>query len=937
MKIRKYEKLEYIHENTLSPRSHYIPYDTLEGALTGDKSKSKYYHSLNGEWDFKFFNCDYDFKAINEIGGWDKIPVPSCWQCYGYENPNYANVCYPFPVDPPYVPTDNPMGVYRRTFCLDDESSNCYIVFEGVAPGFDLYINGEYVGCSSVSHCSSEFRINLKKGENEVVVMVQKWRVSSYLEDQDMFRYNGIFRNVYILTRPDEHLHDIEICADDKNIYCDYEYEIFDKDGNKTDLKNPVLWNAEKPYLYTIVIKHANEYIPFKIGLRSQEIKNGEFLINGVSVKLKGVNHHDSHPKSGYVMTYDDIKKDLLLMKKLNINTIRTAHYPPMPEFLDLCDELGFYVVDEADLETHGFLDRKIDCKCDDDMMWPSNNEMWREAHIDRAQRLYERDKNHTCIIMWSLGNESNYGVNFDAMSDYIRERQENTNGIKRAIHYENSYNAMEKICNKDPYSVDVVSRMYYDIDAIEEYAQGNDERPFFLCEYSHSMGNGPGDVVDYWKTIYKYPKLIGGCIWEWADHVALDKDGHALYGGDFNELTHDGNFCCDGMVFHNRECKAGSYEIKKAYQSLYTELCQNKLKLHNLYDFTDFEDFSFVWVLEADGKEVEKEEFKISVKPHTSEEIELVYEVPENEFGAYITVFMYDRDGNELAFCQHMLQGCKDIKAESDGAQITDAGEYADIVGDDFSYGFNMMHGTIEKLDDYLETPLHLSIWRAPTDNDRKIKRLWYDERYDKMFNKVYESYINGNTITVMGGLSSVSKMKFLDYTAKYTFFKSGRIDVELSAEFDDTRTFIPRLGFEFKVKETDFEYFGYGPMESYIDMHNASRMGYYKSSAYDEYVDYVMPQEHGNHYNTKKLVLGDYTFLSQQGFDFNVSKYTTSELENKMHNFELLKDFATNVRIDYKVSGIGSGSCGPQLSEKYQMKDKKIDFKFSIIKNGK
>ncbi len=936
--MRKYEMIEYIHENTLAPRSHYIPFDTVEGAISGDKSKSAYYHSLNGEWDFKFFKRDFDFKSIEEIIDWEIIPVPSCWQCFGYEKPNYANARYPFPVDPPYVPADNPMGVYRKFFYADDEflKLNSYIVFEGVAPGFDLFLNGEYVGCSTVSHCCSEFKIDLKKGRNEIVVMVQKWRVSSYLEDQDMFRHNGIFRDVYILTRPDKHLHDIEVSADDKNIYCEYSYEIYDRNGNKTDLSEPVLWNAEEPYLYTVIVHYADEFIPFRVGLRSQEIKNGEFFINGVSVKLKGVNHHDSHPKNGYVMTYDDIKKDLLLMKELNINTIRTSHYPPIPEFLNLCDELGFYVVDEADLETHGYCYRRAECKCDDNLMWPSNNEIWREAHLDRARRMYERDKNHVSIIMWSFGNESNYGVNFDAMSDYFRERQKNRKGIIRALHYENTCNSMEKIDGKDPFSVDVISRMYYDIDTIISYAEGDDERPFFLCEYSHAMGNGPGDVTDYWKAIYKYPKLIGGCIWEWADHVALDDEGHALYGGDFNELAHDGSFCCDGMVFHDRTLKAGSYEIKKAYQPLYTELNGKVLKLYNLYDFKTFSNFRFEWVLETDGKEVKRESFIFDVLPHSYGEIELDFEVPENKLGAYLTVFMYDNEGREVAFCQHMLEDCKSIEPGKEGLTITQDGEYAIISGENFEYKFNTFYGTIEKLDDYLQSPMKLSIWKAPTDNDRKVKLLWYDERYDKMFDRVYETRINENTITVVGGLSSISKMKFLDYTVKYTFFKSGRIDVELDAEFDDTRTFIPRLGFEFKVAETDFEYFGYGPMESYIDMHHASRMGYYKSNAENEYVDYVMPQEHGNHYNTKKLVLGEYTFLSEQGFEFNVSQYNVKELENKMHNFELLKDIATNVRIDYKVSGIGSGSIGPQLMPEYQLRDKNISFKFSIIRNA-
>ena len=937
MQIRKYEQLAYFHENTLPPRSHYIPYDTLEKALAGKKEDSKFYHSLNGRWSFKFFQRDADFTSLEAIMDWDTVPVPSCWQCLGYEHPNYANARYPIPVDPPYVPTDNPMGVYKTVFYADAAlpEMDAYILFEGVAPGFDLYVNGQYVGCSSVSHCCSEFKINLLPGENQIAVLVQKWRASTYLEDQDMFRYNGIFRDVYILTRPRGHLHDLAVEADDKQVYCQYPFTLYDAAGRKTDLSAPILWNAEQPYLYTAVVQYGGEYIPVKVGLRRQEInERGELLINGIPVKLKGVNHHDTHPKHGYVMTDEELKQDLLMMKALNINTVRTAHYPPAPVFLDLCDELGFYVIDEADLETHGFCYRRANCGADPDPIWPCNDPAWREAHLDRAERLYERDKNHVSVIMWSLGNESNYGVNFDAMSEYLRKRQQESKGVWRAIHYENACNAPNRPAGKDPDSVDVVSRMYYGIEQIEEYARGNDGRPFFLCEYSHAMGNGPGDVVDYWRVIYQYPKLIGGCVWEWADHVALDEQGHALYGGDFHEIAHDGNFCCDGMVFYNRKLKAGSYEIKKAYQPLYTELHGNRLTVYNLYDFIPLDNFRFTWELETDGNLVQKGGFSCNAKPHSSQTILLGLAAERGILGTYLTVRMYDAAGRETAFCQHKLTDCGTLAPEAEAAELRETGETVSISGAGFAYTFNMRYGCIQQLDDLLSQPMRLSIWRAPTDNDRKIKLQWYDENYHKMYNKVYASWIEGNTIVVKGGLSAISKMRFLEYSARYTFFQSGRIDVEFDGKFDNTRAYLPRLGFEFKTNAKDFAYFGYGPGEAYIDMHHGSRMGWYQSSAAQEYVDYVMPQEHGNHYNTKKLALGDFIFFSQQGFDLQVSAYTAQELEQKAHNFELEKDAAVNVRIDYKNSGIGSGSCGPQLAEAYQMRDQAIHFQFSILK---
>lgn len=932
--MRKYENINIIHENTEKPRAYYIPYDTKEKAMCGDKRQSEYYTLLNGEWDFRYFSRDIDCPA--EIDNWDKISVPSCWQTTGYEKPYYTNVNYPYPADPPFVPDDNPVGVYRKIVnisAIAAEREN-YIVFEGVAPCFELFVNGEYIGFSTVSHSTSEFRIGLNEGENEIVVKVYKWCASSYLEDQDFFRHNGIFRDVYLLSRPQGHLFDVEIGFDSKGIYYDGEYTVYDADMNETSLENPVLWSAEKPYLYTVIVSHAGEFIPFKIGLRSQSVSDkGELLINGVSVKLKGVNHHDTHPYNGYALTYDEMKNELLKMKELNFNAIRTSHYPPQPEFIELCDELGFYVIDEADIETHGFANRNCVWGYDVNPIWPCQNPDWQGAFIDRAERLFERDKNHTCVVMWSLGNESNYGENFAAMSKFLKTREMEIPGINRLIHYENAY--CNKTETKDPDTVDVVSRMYWTTTQMIDYIETTgDKRPMFLCEYSHAMGNGPGDVTDYWKVIDRYPNMIGGCIWEWADHVAQDESGNLCYGGDFGEETSDGNFCCDGVVFCDRGFKAGSLEAKYAYQPLAAEWSDGVLTVYNKYDFTDFSEFDFLWNVTADGKIIADGILALSTPPHGSESVKIQFDVPECSFGAYLNISMKNKAGYEVAFTQHELKGAKAPEAGKGSVSIAENGEYAEISGDGFEYKFNMHYGYIEKLNDYLKAPIKLSVWRAPTDNDRVIKNKWFDENYNKMHNKVYDVSIEDNRIKVKGSLSSVSRMPFFSYTAIYTFFADGRIDVSLDGEFDQKRTFLPRLGFEFAVSDSDFEYFGFGPHESYIDMHHGSKMGMYESSAEKEYVPYIKPQEHGNHYNTKYMKIGEFSFVSGEGFDMNVSEYSTEELASKNHYFELEKNGVTNVRIDYKNSGIGSGSCGPQLIEKYRMMDKSVHFEFSIVK---
>ena len=938
--MRKYEDFTRIHENTLPPRAHYIPYESLEKALKGDKRSSAYYTLLNGEWDFKYYSRDIDCPEL--ITEWDKVTVPSCWQMTGYEKPYYTNVRYPYPVDPPYVPDDNPVGVYRKIITVDatQASKENYLVFEGVSSCVELFVNGAYVGFSTVSHSTSEFKIDLKVGENEIIAKVYKWCVGSYVEDQDFFRNNGIFRDVYLLSRNEGHIFDLNVGYDEKDVFCDYAYRIFDADGNEAEEGERILWNAEKPYLYTLVVEQAGEYIPVKIGFRTQSVsEKGELLINGVSVKLKGINRHDTHPTDGYAMTEEFMRFELLKMKELNINCIRTSHYPPQPVFMELCDELGFYVIDEADNETHGFSARLGKWPgYDSAEVWPCNDPAWRGVHVDRAARLFQRDKNHTCVIMWSLGNEANYGPNTAAMSEYIRANDTKM-GFKRLVHYENSYCANpagERDKYKDPDTVDVVSRMYPMPEELHRYVENTgDTRPIFWCEYCHAMGNGPGDLNDYWKVIYKEPQFIGGCIWEWADHVAPISEGKFGYGGDFGEETHDVNFCCDGLVFHDRSFKTGSLEAKAVYQPIHTEWKNGELTILNRYDFTDLNEAYLRYTYEVDGKIVKEGSLDVSARPHTSVTVAIDIEKIDCLYGAYLNVYM-SKDGREVAVTQHKIADGKFVAQGKGEATIECGKEFATVRGEGFEYKFNLHYGTLCEMNGYLQSPMELTVWRAPTDNDRRVKLRWFEENYHKMHNKVYSAEVLGNKITVTASLAGVSKLPVFKYTATYTFFADGQIDVALDGDFNTAEEYLPRLGFEFKTAVKDFEYFGYGPCEAYVDMRNAAKMGMYQSSSEKEYVDYIGPQEHGNHYNTKYLKLGNYSFVAKEGFEMNVSDYSAKELDAKRHNFELCKDSFTNVRIDYKVSGIGSASCGPWLLPQYQTRDAKVSFKFSIIKES-
>ena len=943
--MREYERLDKTSENREPQRAYYIPYDSLEKALKGKKEKSKYYRLLNGEWNFRYFECESDIPE--KIEEWDSIPVPSCWQLQGYDKIGYTNVNYPFPVDPPYVPDENPCGVYNTSFRIagDWGKRKTYIVFEGVSSCVFLYVNGQYVGFSQGSHLQTEFDISeyVKSGKNELTAKVFKWCCGSYLEDQDFFRFSGIFRDVYLLSREENHIKDVKVSADCKNISvsCD-SYEIYDAKGKPADLENPVLWNAENPYLYTVVVKGETEYIPIKVGMREISIsENYELIINGVSVKLKGVNHHDTDGFGGYVMSDDALRNDLVKMKELNINTVRMSHYPPTPEFLNMCDEMGFYVIDETDLETHGFVSRNTGYRWDDKEFpeeWTHSMPQWEMSYIERAMRMYERDKNHPSIIMWSTGNESGHGINHRKMIDWLKN-----NDSTRLVHCEDatrqSYHGVS----------DVASLMYTSVGDLEEKYINNSEiqSPVFLCEYSHAMGNGPGDVYDYVELMYRYPKFIGGCIWEWADHTVV-RDGVPLYGGDFGELTHDGNFCCDGLVFHDRGFKAGSYNTKYSYQYFASEFKAGRVYITNYYDFTNLNKFKFRFEKMVDGEIAETYTKTIDVNPHETAEIKLPFDFDDDcKMGVYLNVCQMEKDV-ERGFVQHEIKNVK-LNPEVGEAvcSLSEDAKYIYAETEDAKYTLSKMKGNIVSIikngEEMLADAVKLTAWRAPTDNDRKIKNNWglFEDNLsginiNRLFTKVYSCQVIGNTVEVKGNLAGVARIPFLYYTVKYSFFKKG-VQISLEGEIPEKINcpFLPRLGFEFTLnKENDsFTYFGMGDMENYCDMCHHAKMGRYNSSAEKEYVNYIMPQEHGNHTKTKMLNMGcGMKFIGDSEFEFNVSEYTSEVLTKALHINELEKNNKTNVRIDYKVSGIGSNSCGPQLIEKYRLKKGTLNFAFFV-----
>lgn len=948
--MRTYEDLNHIQVNRLNQRAYYIP----EGKNS--------YTDLDGTWQFDYYERDDDPTPSRS----ETIDIPSCWQCRGYDAPGYTNVAYPYPVDPPYVPMDNPMGVYSRTFTVRDTGRRHYIVFEGVSSCVELSINDRFVGYSQASRLQAEFDISefVKTGENKITARVWKWCSGSYLEDQDCFRYNGIFRDVYLLSRPVGHIRDIDIHTTDHSVEVAFEgqgkLELFDPDGAlaasceaeetaSLPVNQPVLWNAEQPRLYKLVFTYQDETITQDVGFVSYGINECHaFTVNGVEVKLKGINHHDTDAFNGYCMTEDQLREDLLRMKQLNINCVRTSHYPPHPKFLQLCDRLGFYVVLETDLETHGFTMRTRE-NCDYDVIshkdaWIGNDSRWLPSYMERMVRAYHRDKNHPCIFSWSTGNESGHCENHIEMIRWLRKTDS-----RRLIHCEGaSRMAFTEEGDRNPeayWDPDMHSVMYPSVEWVENYAKNKElPLPLFLCEYSHAMGNGPGDPGDYWNLIYKYPKLIGGCIWEWADHTFI-RDGVPLYGGDFAELTHDSNFCCDGLVSYDRKFKAGALNVKYVYQNVNFELNHGQIAVANRFAFTDLSDYPIVIQTVADGRVVYEKICRLDLKP--GETAELDYQMPDScTLSTFLVCRALNKSGETIAQEEFQLPVLT-VPAEHcyGRVEIRETNNSFCAAGDHFTYEISKhtalpVHILLNG-EEQLGAPAVMSVWRAPTDNDRKVRLLWghpspwNGENYDRIQAHVYSFRLENDRLEFVGSLAGIARTPFLRFKLIYRFSADGEMNFDIACSVRDDCMWLPRFGIEFPLRcsSSAFRYYGEGPEENYQDMHKHTTTGWYDSTPEKEYWPYIFPQEQGNHTGCKRVEIADGLRFSSDGiFEMQVSKYPSANVTEADHVNELKANGLMNLRIDYRVSGLGSNSCGPELLPQYRLQEKQFHYNFSL-----
>ena len=1021
MIVPKYfENLNVLHENTMPSHSYYIPASRPMGALVHNREESDRMQLLNGNWKFRYYKSIYDlnepfYQKKEDLESYDEIPVPGNWQNFGYDSHQYANVQYPIPLDPPYVPVDNPCGTYIHEFTYQREKSapKAYLNFEGVDSCFYVWLNGTYVGYSQVSHATSEFDVTevIREGKNCLAVLVLKWCDGTYMEDQDKFRLSGIFRDVYILKRPEYVLYDyfittklgkesaeVEIRADflgEKNGE-QTEIQLFDGDGNLIGtgsfeplagdenfaekavftVQNPHLWNSEDPYLYQMVFRTGYETITERVGIREIHCEGNVIYVNGKKIKWKGINRHDSDPVTGSVVSQEQMEKDLRLIKQHNFNAVRSSHYPNVPYFYQLLDEYGFFSIAEADNESHGAQMQYLE-----NAEWENVAENWNRrisnnpdfipATMDRTKLCVTREKNRPCIVIWSMGNECGYGCTFEEALKWTKQFDPT-----RLTVYESSvYQSHDRIY--DYSNIDINGRMYFSIDEIEGYMAEKPQKPFLLIEYGHSMGNGPGDLEDYFQEMEKYDTVSGGFIWEWCDHAIYKgtaENGKPMYfyGGDHGEKVHDGNFCCDGMVYPDRTPHTGLREYKNVYRPARVMSFDQKtgtMVLHNYMNFVDLKDYLYLaYYLSVDGHLIQagQQNLKDGIPAGCDGVVDLPIPVPEK--GKCFLKVVYhlshanalQEEGEIIGFDeiqittednrnQDVVELLSDVnpefpvpKVEEDGCRIH---VYSREAG--FAYTYRKQTGLFEQIyvegEELLDCPMELNIWRAPTDNDKLIKLKWLKARYDQSYARAYETSweCDGENICITSKMAVTAPVvqPVLCIETTWTIRPNGLLTAKMRVEKDMEFPFLPRFGIRLFLKKSmdKVTYLGIGPDESYVDKRHGGSHEIFQKCVAELHEDYIRPQENGSHCDCDYVkVESDTAVLTAAGektFAFNASLYTAEELTEKRHSYELVPCGSTVLCLDYAQSGIGSNSCGPTLLEQYQLNEKNFTFELNLM----
>ncbi|MFI9837873.1 glycoside hydrolase family 2 TIM barrel-domain containing protein [Nonomuraea sp. NPDC051941] len=901
---------------------------------------------LNGTWRFRLSptaNVPDDFaQPAFDDAGWDELPVPSHWNLHGHGAPAYTNVDFPIPVDPPRVPDENPTGDYRRVFDLPEGWTGGRLRFEGADSFARVWLNGHELGFWTGSRLPAEFDAGpyLRPGRNVLAVRVHQWSAASYLEDQDMWWLPGIFRDV-TLTRSTA---DVFVRAS----YADGRGTLgFEGSGT---LSVPELgvadlapgaevtlevepWTAETPRLYDAVLTLPEETVRLRVGFRTISIVDGVLLANGRPLLFKGVNRHEFHPESGRTLTYETMREDVLLMKRHNVNAVRTSHYPPHPDFLDLCDELGLWVIDECDLETHGF--GMIGWRGN-----PTDDPRYADALLDRMRRMVERDKNHPSIIMWSLGNEAGVGRNLAVMSDWTRERDPS-----RPIHYEG-----DRSCAH----TDVYSRMYASHAEVEligrqEEAPLDDPEldarrrgmPFMQCEYAHAMGNGPGGLAEYQELFEKYPRLAGGFIWEWIDHGLAHPEYEYAYGGDYGEPVHDSNFVIDGLVFPDRTPSPGLIDLKKVFEPVRFEFGDGVVHVVNGHGFADLSHLEFLATVEADGETVA--EHRLTV-PAEGGEVKLP-SAPGLDSGSEVwltvrAVLAADQPwagaGHEVAWGQALLspligEAVEGAPATWSAGLVRDGGEIS--VGSAGDSAFDLETGRLVRLFGVEVEGPRLGLWRAPTDNDTYggLAGKWRGLGLHRLTHRVDEVEI-GDALTVRTRVAPAATDAGMRATYTWTASDGGlelRVDVEPEGDWADP---IPRLGLDMSLPAGAVEHvtwFGRGPGEAYPDTGMAARVGRWRASLDEFQTPYVFPQENGHRADVRWADFGAFTVRGFPVFGLTARPWSAFDLDRARHRPDLVPGERVHLGLDLAQQGIGTATCGPGALPVYDLRAGRATFR--------
>ncbi|WP_105968872.1 glycoside hydrolase family 2 TIM barrel-domain containing protein [Streptomyces geranii] len=925
--------------------------------------------SLNGSWRFRLSptadGADDSFAEPGfDAGGWAEVTVPGHWVLQGdgaFGSPIYTNVLYPFPVDPPRVPTENPTGDHLHVFDLpsdwpDLSDGGAVLRFDGVESCARVWLNGTEIGEFKGSRLAHEFAVGqlLKPSGNVLAVRVHQWSAGSYLEDQDQWWLPGIFRDVTLLHRPAGSVGDFFVhasydhTAGTGTLRVDSEVE-----GRVTvpeldiDVRTgePVTvtvepWTAETPRLYDGVLVTAGERVPLRIGFRTVELADGLIKVNGKAILFKGANRHEWHPEKGRALDLETMRADVLLMKRHNLNAVRTSHYPPHPAFLDLCDEYGLWVIDECDLETHGFTEQN----------WrdnPVDDDRWTPALLDRASRMVERDKNHPSVVIWSLGNEAGTGRGLTAMSEWIHGRDSS-----RLVHYEGDWDCRD---------TDMYSRMYADHAETERIGLGLDGGtqkrrglPFILCEYGHAMGNGPGGIADYQRIFEAHDRTQGGFIWEWIDHGIKDERFGYAYGGDFGEELHDGNFVCDGLIFPDRTPSPGLVEFKKVIEPVRIEGdgTAGTVRITNAYDFADLSALTFEWSFQVDGRTVRSGPLPVpALAPGESAEVKLPQPPVDGAGGSggetqwTVRALLADatawgKKDHEVAWGQLPVSGR--VPASVAATDRPTASEKLIYLG---PASFDARTGALRTIGSRDVRDLRLDVWRAPTDNDDGAA--WQpDERYGMLWRKLglhrmrhrLDSVESGdNALTVRTRVAPAAAEVGLNTVYRWTS-DGERLKLTVSVDPEGDWTLpLPRLGIRLRLSEADrVTWFGGGPGEGYPDTKSASMLGRWESTVDELQTPYVRPQENGARADVRWAEIGGLRFDGDPEFWFTARRWTTEQLDAAQHLTDLTPGTASDsgsaagvwVNLDHGQQGIGSQSCGPGTLPQYLLRVQPAEF---------